>query len=524
MTGEQVFDYIIIGSGAAGAVIANRLSANPALAVLVLEAGERDQNPNIEDPGGFVQLWGSDVDWKLTTEAQPGLAGRQITINQGKVLGGSTSINAMMYVRGNRRNFDTWNAMGADGWSYEDVLPYFKKSEDYEGGASQYHGVGGPVSVRDCPDQVMRSEPFLRGAVELGYDGPDWDYNGERQENGAGLLQFHIQKNGRRASAATAFLAPVMGRQNLTVKTGAQVRRILFEGDCAREVEYVQDGQMGRVRAAREIIVSAGALQSPKLLQLSGIGPAEHLRSLDIPVIADLPGAGQNLQDHIQLPVVFRSKAEIPMTTLLTGNCLFVKTRHGMNAAPPDLQLNFTPSVPRPLSPILNFGGPACIFLPILVQPFSTGEVKLRSADPDAAPVINPRYLASDADVQVLIHAVELCRAIANTQAFSELNGGEIFPGPDAELTGFARAQGSTLWHPAGTCRIGHDRMAVVDPELRVHGVQGLRVADASVMPTVTSGNTVAACFMIGEKVADMILNGRQVRAESWLKPASGSG
>jgi choline dehydrogenase len=508
MTNEQVFDYVIIGSGAAGAVIANRLSANPDLSVLVLEAGGSDKNPNVQDPGGFVQLWGSDLDWKFSTEGQRGMDGRELTINQGKVLGGSTSINAMMYVRGNRRNFDMWNAMGADGWSFEDVLPYFKESEDYEGGASEYHGVGGPLSVRDCPDAVMRSEPFLAGATELGYDGPHWDYNGARQEDGAGLLQFHIRKDGRRASAATAFLEPAMSRPNLTVEIGAEASRILIDNNCARGVEYIQNGQRRQAQARREVIVSAGAFQSPKLLMLSGIGPAEHLRSVGVAVVADLPGVGQNLQDHIQLPVVFRSKVDIPMTTLLTGNCLFVRTRSGAKAAPPDLQLNFTPSVPKPLSPILNFGGPASIFLPILVQPFSKGEVKLRSARPQDPPSINPNYLARDADVQVLVHAVELCRAIAGTRAYGELNGGEIFPGPAAELTAFVRAQGSTLWHPAGTCKIGQDADAVVDPKLRVYGVEGLRVADASVMPTVTSGNTVAACFMIGEKAADLILAG----------------
>ena len=364
------------------------------------------------------------------------------------------------------------------------------------------------MTIRDCPDEVMRSEPFLVGATELGYDGPHWDYNGARQENGAGLLQFHIGKDGRRVSAVTAFLEPVMDRANLTIKTGAQASRILFENNCARGVEYVQDGQAQQARATQEVILSAGAFGTPKLLMLSGLGPAEHLRSLGITVLADLPGVGQNLQDHIQLPVVFRSKVDMPMTTLLTGNCLFVRTRSGMNAAPPDLQLNFTPSVPKPLSSILNFGGPASIFLPILVQPFSTGEVKLRSPNPQDAPSINPNYLACDADVQALVRAVELCRAIAATKAYSELNGGEIFPGTSAELAGFVRAQGSTLWHPAGTCKIGHDAQAVVDPQLRVYGVEGLRVADASVMPTVTSGNTVAACFMIGEKAADLIHTG----------------
>lgn len=508
MASGQSFDYIIIGSGATGALLANRLSADSSMNVLVLEAGGADDNEDIHAPGGFTKLWGSDLDWQLATEEQAGLGDRPLVINQGKVLGGSTSINAMMYVRGNRRNFDMWNALGADGWSFADVLPYFKKSEDFEEGESEYHGAGGPLRIRVCPDDDMRSEPFMLAAKEVGYDGPYWDTNGERQENGAGLLQFHIAEDGQRASAATAFLTPVMDRSNLTVDMGAQATRVLTEGGRAVGVEYAQDGETKQVRAEREVIVSAGALQSPKLLLLSGIGPAAQLTQHGIDVIADLPGVGQNLQDHMQLPVVYRTNVEIPNTTLLTGNVLFVQTRDGADAATPDLQLNFTPSAPKPLLPVLpDFGGPVCIFLPILVQPFSTGEVSLRSAHPLDSPLINPNYLSRDADYQVFVKALELIREIANARAFEDLNGGELAPG-EGDPEGFIRSQSSTLWHPAGTCKIGHDAMAVVDPHLRVYGVDGLRVADASVMPTVTSGNTVAACFMIGEKAADMILNG----------------
>ena len=502
------YDYIIVGSGASGAVIANRLSANAANSVLVLEAGGADTRANIQDPGDLTTLWGSDVDWAFSTEPQSEMLGRQITINQGKVLGGSTSINAMIYVRGNPRDFDEWHALGAHGWAYADVLPYFKKLEDFEEGASEYHGVGGPLHIRVCPDESMRSEHFLVGATELGYDGPHWDYNGARQENGAGPLQFHINRDGTRASAAGAFLAPLAHRPNLKVQVGAEVERLVFERRRVVAVEYRQRDQVRRVPVGREVIVSAGAFLSPKLLMLSGIGPADHLKAMGVRVVADVPGVGKNLQDHMHLRVIFRSKLNTPNTTLLTGNAVFVKTREDKAAAPPDLQLNFTPSVPKPLVPMLDFGGPACIFLPILIQPLSRGEVTLRSANPGDVPKIDPKYLSCSADVDVLVKAVKLCREISKTKVFSAMNGGELFPGTDADLAAFVRAEASTLWHPAGTCKMGYDRAAVVDPQLRVRGVEGVRVADASVMPIVTSGNTVAPCFMIGEKAAAMILNG----------------
>ncbi len=506
MKAEQQFDYIIVGAGASGCVLANRLSAEPSNRVLLLEAGELDTRPEVHSMDGFVSLWGSDLDWKFFTEEQSALSGRKVLINQGKVLGGSTAINAMMYVKGNPLNFDTWNALGADGWSFKDVLPYFKKSEDFELGGSEYHGAGGPLSIRVCPDEVMRSQEFLNAAAELGYDGTDFDYNGSRQENGAAFLQFHINPDGSRASASTAFLNPILDRSNLTIKTGAEATRVIFNGKRAVGVEFVQDGETKVAGAEREVVLSAGAFVSPKLLLLSGVGPAKDLGALGIPLVADLPGVGKNLQDHMQLPVVFRTKDNRPQTRLLTGNALFVKTRPGMNAAPPDLQLNFTPSMPGPLAPVLNIPFPVCIFLPILVQPFSIGEVKLRSANPLDAPSINPNYLNSPADVDVFVQAVRLIRDMASTRAFSDVIDAEIAPGPSTNLDGYIRSQTSTLWHPAGTCKIGQDAHAVVDAELQVYGVEGLRVADASVMPTVTSGNTVAACFMIGEKAADMIL------------------
>jgi choline dehydrogenase len=503
---HSTYHYIIIGAGASGCVIANRLSANPAIKVLVLEAGDMDTNPDIADVGGFVKLWGSDNDWKLHTTPQSALLNREIVINQGKVLGGSSSINAMMYVRGNPANYNQWSALGAEGWSYKDVLPYFKCIENYNGEFAEYHGVDGELTIRDCPEDKMRSPEFLNAAAEAGYNGgPHWDYNAAKQENGAGLLQFHIDANGKRESGATAFLHPVMDRSNLTVLTGAHVTKIVIENDTARGVEFIKDNKTQICNVINEVILSAGALASPKILLLSGIGPSADLQQVGIDVKVNLPGVGKNLQDHLQLPIIFRTTENLPHTTLLTGNVLFIKTNSDRVA--PDMQINFTPSIPAPLAPLLpDFGGPVCIFLAILVQPQSTGELKLASNNPLDAPVINPGYLQNEEDIKALTTAVKVIRSIAGTEAFTKLNAGELAPG-EADMDGFIRSQVSTLWHPAGTCRMGTDAMAVVDPKLKVRGIKKLRVADASVMPVVTSGNTVAACFMIGERASQMIKN-----------------
>jgi choline dehydrogenase len=412
----------------------------------------------------------------------------------------------MMYVRGDRRDYDHWNFLGNEGWSYEDVLPYFKKSEDYEGGADDYHGVGGPMKGMKCPNPTPVAIGFLNAAVELGYSGPDWDFNGAQHEDGAGIMQFNITKEGKRWSVADGFLTPILKRPNLTVKTKAEVTRVLFEGNRAVGVEYIQDGQTHQVKAEKEVILSAGAFLSPKLLMLSGIGPAEHLKSHGIPVVVDLPGVGQNLQDHMRLLVAYKSKKELPIPELLVEVGLFTRTRTAMKAASPDVQINFSAGIPGFIPPEFPFEGPHSIFVPILVQPQSRGQVSLRSSNPQDPPVINPNYLQADTDVQAYVRAIELCRELANTQAFADFNDGEIAPGVDADLEQYVRNYATTIWHPVGTCKMGRDALAVVDPQLRVYGVEGLRVADASIMPTVPSGNTNAPCVMVGEKAADMIL------------------
>ncbi len=412
----------------------------------------------------------------------------------------------MMYVRGNRINFDQWNAQGADGWSYDDVLPYFKKSENYSGGASEYRGVGGPLDVKPCPDPVARSLTFQQAAVQLGFSGPEWDYNGPRQEDGAGYIQFNVDAEGRRASAATAFLQPVLARPNLTVVSGALATKVIFDGTRAVGVEYLKGGQTCKAMASAEVILSASAFLSPALLMRSGIGPAQHLREKGIPVLANLPGVGQNLHDHLQISVIYKSRVALGDPTLLTGNALFTKTRKGMKAAPPDLQIIYSPGVPKALSAAIPVPRPASIFVPILVQPYSRGEVRLHSANPAEAPLIDPHYLECRSDLDTLVQSVKLVRQIAAAPAFADLNDGELAPGADADLEDYIRGSATTIWHPVGTCKIGRDAMAVVDPDLRVYGVTGLRVADASVMPTVPSGNTFAGCVMIGEKLADMLI------------------
>jgi choline dehydrogenase len=510
MSLEKDFDYIVIGAGAAGCVIANRLLERVDGRVLLLEAGGLDDRETIHntDIASMTSMWGpDDANWGYTTAAQPHLGGRSIPIAQGKVLGGSTSINAMMYVRGNRRDFDHWNYLGNEGWSYRDVLPYFRKSEDFEGGASEYRGAGGPLKVISYENPSSVSEAFVQGAMELGFAGDGWDYNGERQENGAFFYQSTRTSDNRRCSTSVAFLRPILEHPNLTIMTRALATRILLDGTRAVGVECLHDDSLHQFKAEAEVIVSCGAFASPKVLMLSGIGPAEQLKKHDIRPVVDLPGVGENLQDHLLFGVGYQSLRDLPFPQLLAEAGLFTYAQHGLTAASPDLQYFFGPV--QYVDEKYRIDGPGFTFAPILVQPHSRGRVTLRSGNPQDLAIVDPHYLEREADVEVLVQGIRLARELVSTKAFAAFRGRELAPGEDVtghrELAAYVRDSASTVWHPAGTCKMGKDAGAVVDAQLRVYGVERLRVADASIMPRITCGNTNATTIMIGEKAVDMI-------------------
>jgi len=503
------YDYIVIGAGSAGCVVANRLTQDSDITVLLLEAGNPDTKPEIHIPSKMVSLLGSEVDWGYFSEPEPYLNDRKMLCSRGKVLGGSSSINFMMYVRGNPHNYDHWQELGNPGWSYQDVLPYFKKSEHQQRGASEYHGVDGELSVTDVMSPAVVSQRCVDACVAMGYD-YNPDFNGAQQE-GVGPYQLTV-KDGKRHSAATAFLLPILHRPNLTVTTGALVTRLLFEGTHAVGVEYLHESTLHQVRVDREVILSAGAFDSPKLLMLSGIGDAEQLQAMGISVVADLPGVGQNLQDHILVSVVQETTQDVHPAITSNGveAGLFLHSEGNLDVAP-DLQFFFGPIqfLPSGYAPSdSGFTGAVS-----LTRCQNIGSVSLRSLDPKDTPMIRMNYLQSESDVQKLVAGIKLIRQLFQTSALDEFRGKEIAPGADVTsdeaLEAYIRDACSTEWHPVGTCKMGIDPMAVVDPELRVHGVEGLRVVDASIMPKITTGNTNAPTIMIGEKAADLIKAGR---------------
>jgi choline dehydrogenase len=499
------YDYIVIGAGSAGCVVANRLTEDSDTTVLLLEAGNPDTKPEIQIPAECLSLLGSEVDWGYFSEPEPYLNNRKIFCPRGKVLGGSSSINFMIYLRGNPHDYDHWQSLGNPGWSYQDILPYFKKSEHSSRGASEFHGIDGELSVTDLIAPAVVSQRFVDAAVSLGYD-QNPDANAMQQE-GAGLYQLTI-KDGKRHSAAAAFLVPILDRPNLTVTTGALVTRLLFESTRTVGVEYLHEGTLHQVRVNSEVILSAGAFDSPKLLMLSGIGNAEHLKALGIPVVVDLPGVGQNLQDHPVVSVAHEATQDLhtATTSSIAEAGLFLHTEGNLDAAP-DLQFLFGPVVlvqPGYAHSGLGFTSFVC-----LTHPQNIGSVSLRSRYPKDAPMIQMNYLESEADVQKLVAGIKLLRNLFGASAFDEFRGEEIAPGADkqsdAALVAYVREACDTVYHPVGTCKMGIDSMAVVDPELRVHGIEGLRVVDASIMPTITTGNTNTPTIAIGEKAADLI-------------------
>lgn len=522
------YDYVVVGAGSTGCALASRLSESGDVTVALIEAGGRDWNPWIHVPVGYFRTMGNpSVDWCYKTQPDPGLNGRSINWPRGKVWGGSSSLNGLLYVRGQAEDYDQWRQQGNVGWAWDDVLPYFKRSEDNERGADDLHGSGGPLAVNDMRLHREICDEWVEAAQNSGFKfNPD--YNGEDQE-GVGFFQFTCRK-GRRCSAASAYLTPNLGRKSLDVISKALTRRVVFEGTAAVGIEIERGGTIQTVRARNEVILCAGAIGSPQILMLSGIGNGADLRKLGIDVLRDAPDMGRNLQDHLQARLVHKcakptmnnevnsliGKMKIaaeyalkrtgPMTMAASLACGFLKTRADL--ATPDIQFHIQPwSADSPAEGPHKFS--AFTSSVCQLRPESRGHLELKSANPNDYPLIHPNYLATPLDQQTIVAGVKIARDIAAQEPLKTSITSEHAPGTDvqsdADLLTWIRNTATTIYHPSGTCRMGQDDQAIVDERLRVKGVSNLRVADCSIMPTLVSGNTNAPAIMIGEKLSDMI-------------------
>jgi choline dehydrogenase len=518
-------DYVIVGAGSAGCVLASRLSEDPAVSVLLIEAGGSDRHPDVKIPAAFAKQFRTKRDWNFETEPEPHCDGRSLYMPRGKGLGGSSSMNAMLYVRGHPLDYERWAADGATGWGWEDIRPYFLRAEDNARGVSEHHAVGGPLRVEDERSPRPLTGSFLASCEEAGIPRIA-DYNGLEQD-GAALAQV-TQRNGRRWSTADAYLRPARRRPNLDVISDAQVLGVEMQGTRATGVRYRKGGREELASAQRETILAAGALGSPQLLMLSGIGPAAQLRELGIPVAADLSGVGENLQDHPYLTSVwdvpgggsladaespkalleFLLRRSGPLTSSVAEALAFVRSKPGL--AQPDLQFHFAPAY-FVANGDEEYDGHAITMGPALVGPRSRGWLRLRSADPADKPRIQTNTLAEPEDIAALVAGTRLTRQIAAAEPFASELGPELFPGTniegDDDLVEDLRRRVELLYHPVGTCKMGADEEAVVDPELRVRGVDGLRVVDASVFPVIPSGNTNAPTIAVAERAADLIVD-----------------